>query len=161
MGWGKGRFTVVSTRNTVYSCVPLLVTVFHRNNCKRTFAPSCVCAVGGGRQHLFSRGSSRLLQKPLVLGGRSNPQVTGRRFSRGELLKENQCPEHGHGSWGSERSPLLFVNCGTEFLFSTCSPQLVGFPASDCLSVSWSFCLHFLRNRRTCFDDLKRNDLVI
>lgn len=39
--------------------------------------------------------------------------------------------------------------------------NLVGFPASDCMSVNWRLCLNFLRNRKNILWLLKRNDLVI
>ena len=39
----KSRFAVVSTWNTVYSCVIIywLLTIFHMHNCKPMFAPPC------------------------------------------------------------------------------------------------------------------------
>lgn len=41
--WGKSRFTVVHTQNTVYSCITIYsyCIIFHMHNCKLTFAPHC------------------------------------------------------------------------------------------------------------------------
>ena len=43
-GRGKTRFTVVSTRNPEFILVLLLINyiIFHINNCKPTFAPTCI-----------------------------------------------------------------------------------------------------------------------
>ena len=44
-GWGKSRFTVVSMWHTEFFLVLLFINyciIFHRNNCKPTFAPPCI-----------------------------------------------------------------------------------------------------------------------
>ena len=73
-GWGKSRVTVVSTQNTVYSCIIINCCIIFHMNCKPTFAPPCMwklfskqcCCIQNAKHDLLFSRRNAFRKSPLI-----------------------------------------------------------------------------------------------